>query len=385
MSGSPEMKLEFEDIRPYFDDEVEDALQRLIVDPSFLRFVQQVVPDLDQERVTQLLGDVTTIRDFQEKLMYPLAHGVAQNTTGGITSSGTEKLEAGRGYLFISNHRDIILDSAFLNLLLFQNGMDTCEVAIGSNLLIQPWIKDLVRLNKNFIVHRNVPAKQLYEYSLKISNYIRRSIIDRHVSVWIAQREGRTKDGDDRTQPGLLKMFAISGKSSDMVENFKALNITPLAISYEYEPCDYLKAREIYIKQQTGHYKKTVQDDLKSMLQGIESYKGRVHFAVGAPLAGLLEEVELPTNKNDLIKRIAQSIDQEIYEQYHLWPTNYIAYDMLYGGEDHAEMYTSEEKAKFQHHVDKLSEAAEEPTVAIREIILKIYAAPVENKLNQKR
>lgn len=385
MSGSLEMKLEFEDIRPYYDDEVGDALQRLIVDPSFLRFVQQLVPGLDKERVHQLLGDVKTIRGFQEKLMYPLAHGVAKNTTEGITSSGEEKLEAGRGYLFISNHRDIILDSAFLNLLLFQNNMDTCEVAIGSNLLIQPWIKDLVRLNKNFIVHRNVPAKQLYEYSLKISNYIRRSIVDRHVSVWIAQREGRTKDGDDRTQPGLLKMFTISGKSSDMVENLKPLNITPLAISYEYEPCDYLKAREIYIRQQTGQYKKTVQDDLKSMLQGIESYKGRVHFAVGTPLAGRLESAALPTNKNDLIKKIAELIDEEIYRQYHLWPTNYVAYDVLRDVAQYVEMYTPDEKAKFLQHVDKLAEAAEEPTAAIREIILKIYAAPVENKLNQKR
>lgn len=385
MPESPQMNIEFEDIRPYYDSEVVDVLQQLIVDPSFLRFVQQVVPDLDEDKVNRLLEDVKTIRGFQEKLMYPLAHGVAQNTTAGITHSGSEKLKRGQGYLFISNHRDIILDSAFLNLLLFQNNMDTCEVAIGSNLLIQPWIKDLVRLNKNFIVYRNVPAKQLYEYSLKISNYIRRSIIDRHVSVWIAQREGRTKDGDDRTQPGLLKMFTISGKSSDMVENLKPLNITPLAISYEYEPCDYLKARETYIKQQTGQYKKTVQDDLKSMLQGIENYKGRVHFAVGTSLEERLKGVELPTNKNDLIKKIAELIDEEIYRQYHLWPTNYVAYDVLRDVAQYVEMYTPDEKAKFLQHVDKLAQEAEEPADAIREIILKMYAAPVENKLNQKR
>lgn len=385
MSGSPQMKLEFEDIRPYYDDEVEDALKRLVPDPYFLRFVQQVVPDLNKDRVKQLLGDVKTIRGFQEKLMYPLAHGVAQNTTAGITTSGTEKLKHGQGCLFISNHRDIILDSAFLSLLLFQSGMETCEVAIGSNLLIQPWIKDLVRLNKNFIVHRNVPAKQLYEYSLKVSNYIRRSVIDRHVSVWIAQREGRTKDGYDRTQPGLLKMFSISGTSTDMAENFKTLNITPLAISYEYEPCDYLKAREIYIKQQTGQFKKTWQDDLKSMLQGMGNYKGRVHFAVGTPLQELMEGVELPINKNDLIKAIADLIDREIYRQYHLWPTNYAAYDMLQGSEDNADMYSADEKAKFLQHISKLTEGAEEPAGAITDIILKMYAAPVENKLNHKR
>ena len=385
MSGSPEVNLGFEAIRPYYDEEVEDAVQRLILDPYFLRFVQQVVPSLDKDKISQLLGNVTTIRGFQEKLMYPLAHGVAQNTTAGISTSGTDKLTQNQGHLFISNHRDIILDSAFLNLLLFQNNMDTCEVAIGNNLLIQPWIKDLVRLNKNFIVHRNVPAKQLYEYSLQVSNYIRRSIVDRHVSVWIAQREGRTKDGNDRTQAGLLKMLSISGTSTDIVENFKSLHITPLAISYEYEPCDYLKAREIYIKSQTGQFKKTVQDDLKSMLQGIENYKGRVHFAVGSPLEDLLEGVEMPLNKNDLIKRVAELIDQEIYKQYHLWPTNYVAYDIIQDRQDFVDKYTPEDKAKFMRHIDKLSEEAEEPTDAIRAIILQIYATPLENKLNQKQ
>ncbi len=385
MSGSPQVNLEFEEIRPYYDEEVEDAVQRLILDPYFLRFVQQVVPGLDKDKVKELLGDVRTIRGFQEKLMYPLAHGVAQNTTAGITTSGTEKLKQIQGCLFISNHRDIILDSAFLNLLLFQNNMETCEVAIGNNLLIQPWIKDLVRLNKNFIVHRNVPAKQLYEYSLQVSNYIRRSIVERHVSVWIAQREGRTKDGDDRTQSGLLKMLSISGSSTDIVENFKALNITPLAISYEYEPCDYLKAREIYIKEQAGQFKKTWQDDLKSMLQGIENNKGRVHFAVGSPLKDLLEGIEMPVNKNDLIKQIAELIDQEIYKQYHLWPTNYVAYDIIQDRQDFVDQYTSDDKAIFMRHVDQLAGEAEEPADAIRAIILKMYAAPVENKMKLKK
>lgn len=384
MSGSLQMKQEFDEIRPYYDDEVQDALQRLLQDPYFLRFVQQVIPNLDKEKVKRLLGDVKTIRGFQEKLMYPMAKAVAESTAKEITTSGTEKLEPEQGHLFISNHRDIILDSAFLNLLLFQNDMETCEVAIGNNLLIQPWIKDLVRLNKNFIVHRNVPAKQLYEYSLQVSNYIRRSIVEKHVSVWIAQREGRTKNGHDLTQAGLLKMLSISGTSSDILENFKALNIIPLAISYEYEPCDYLKARELYIKQQTGQFKKTRQDDLKSMLHGIANYKGRIHFAMGTPLAELLNGMEMPVNKNDLVKRIAELIDQEIYARYHLWPTNYVAYDLIQNSDYYADKYTADEKAHFLQHIDKLTEKADEPAEEIRAIILKMYAAPVENKMKQK-
>lgn len=384
MSGSLQMKQEFDEIRPYYDDEVQDALQRLLQDPYFLRFVQQVIPNLDKEKVKRLLGDVKTIRGFQEKLMYPMAKAVAESTAKEITTSETEKLEPEQGHLFISNHRDIILDSAFLNLLLFQNNMETCEVAIGNNLLIQPWIKDLVRLNKNFIVHRNVPAKQLYEYSLQVSNYIRRSIVEKHVSVWIAQREGRTKNGHDLTQAGLLKMLSISGTSSDILENFKALNIIPLAISYEYEPCDYLKARELYIKQQTGQFKKTWQDDLKSMLQGIANYKGRIHFAMGTPLAELLNGMEMPVNKNDLVKRIAELIDQEIYARYHLWPTNYVAYDLIQNSDYYADKYTADEKAHFLQHIDKLTEKADEPPEEIRAIILKMYAAPVENKMKQK-
>lgn len=383
MPESLQKKSEFDEIRPYYDAEVSEIVHKLIPDPAFQKFIQYLFPTWDSNAVQKLLADISSIKEFQKLLMYPAAKAVAERTTSGITISGFDKLEKHKSYLFISNHRDIILDSAFLNLLLFQQKLDTCEVAIGSNLLVQPWIKDLVRLNKNFIVHRDVPSKKLYEYSLRLSNYIRRAISDKGASVWIAQKEGRTKDGNDRTQAGLLKMLSISGQT-DLINNLKTLNITPLAISYEYEPCDYLKAREVYLKSTTGNYQKTQDDDLKSMFTGLTAFKGRVHFAMGNDLTVKMEAVSHFNNKNDTIKAIADIIDQEIYSQYHLWPSNYIAYDLLHLSDNYKEKYSQQEKDAFLQHIEQALQKVEEPVAAMKEILLKMYATPVENKNKQK-
>lgn len=382
MPESLQKKSEFDEIRPYSDEEVKAVVHKLIPDPSFQKFIQYLFPNWNSESTQELLTDVSTIKGFQKLLMYPAAKTVAERTTSNISVSGFDTLEQHKSYLFVSNHRDIILDSAFLNMLLFEQKLDTCEVAIGSNLLIQPWIKHLVRLNKNFIVHRDVPSKKLYEYSLRLSNYIRQSL-DKGSSVWIAQKEGRTKDGNDRTQAGLLKMLSISGQT-DLLDNLRALNITPLAISYEYEPCDYMKAREIYLKATTGSYKKTQDDDLKSMFTGLTAFKGRVHFAMGASIKEKMELISNSASRNDSIKAVAEIINQEIYRQYHLWPSNYIAHDLLHNQRNHKEKYTQQEKTDFLQHLENALQKIEEPAAAIKEIMLKIYATPVENKIQHK-
>lgn len=370
---------DFEEIRPYHDSEVKGVLKRLLEDPIFQKTILYVFPKWDKKDILQLLKDVETVKEFQKRLMYAAVHAVAAKTITQLSNSGFDTLNKNESYLYISNHRDIILDSAIFNVMLFEAGMDTCEVAIGSNLLIQPWLVDLVKLNKNFIVHREVPSKQLYEYSLRLSNYIRNAITVRNSSVWIAQKEGRTKDGNDITQAGLLKMLSISGKGN-IIEDFRNLNFVPMAISYEYEPCDHLKAREIAIRNETGSYKKQSGEDLQSMIDGITAFKGRVHISLGATLNDKLENLTSGTNKNDLMKELASLVNKEIYALYRLWPTNYIAFDLLNNSNLYEDQYTKEDKQKFLDHIEVTIVKTGQSHDLAKEILLNMYANPVKNK-----
>lgn len=371
---------DFEEIRPYTDEEVSDVLKILLEDPHFVQAVQYVFPQWDEKRVVEALKGIETIKSFQKTLMYPAVHAIADKTFSGLSNSGFENLTKNEPNLFISNHRDIILDSAVLNVMLFEAGLDTCEVAIGSNLLVEEWLTHLVKLNKNFIVHRDIPTKRLYAYSLRLSNYIRSAILVKKSSVWIAQKEGRTKDGNDMTQAGLLKMLSISGKDN-LISDFKALGIIPMAISYEYEPCDTLKAREIVIKNSTGTYKKAPDEDLKSMLTGITDYKGRFHIAMGSCLSEKLERMDTSVSKNDLMKEIAALVNEEIYALYKLWPTNYIAFDLLNDREQFKDKYTHTEKQAFIDHLEKAVAKDDQPKEEMKMTLLNIYANPVQNKL----
>lgn len=370
---------DFEEIRPYHDSEVKGVLKRLLEDPIFQKTILYVFPKWDKKDILQLLKDVETVKEFQKRLMYAAVHAVAAKTITQLSNSGFDTLNKNESYLYISNHRDIILDSAIFNVMLFEAGMDTCEVAIGSNLLIQPWLVDLVKLNKNFIVHREVPSKQLYEYSLRLSNYIRNAITVRNSSVWIAQKEGRTKDGNDITQAGLLKMLSISGKGN-IIEDFRNLNFVPMAISYEYEPCDHLKAREIAIRNETGSYKKQSGEDLQSMIDGITAFKGRVHISLGTTLNDKLENLTSGTNKNDLMKELASLVNKEIYALYRLWPTNYIAFDLLNNSNLYEDQYTKEDKQKFLDHIEVTIVKTGQSHDFAKEILLNMYANPVKNK-----
>ncbi len=371
---------EYDDIRPYCDPEVPEVVERLIKNEDFIKFALQLFPNLSREKIEGSLSQVKTVDDFQSLFIVPLVNNIIKNTTKGISIEGLDKLDKNENYLFISDHRDIILDSALLNILLYKNDFTTTEIAIGSNLLIQPWISDLVKLNKSFVVKRNSSVREMLVNSKQLSSYIGHAISTKESSVWIAQREGRTKDGDDRTQPSLLKMLHMSGKKS-FSEHFKALKIVPVAISYEYEPCDGLKSRELFAKETDEGYKKTPKDDLLSMLKGLINEKGRVNFRVGKPISKMLDVIEEMDDSRDKLKALADLIDYKIHKNFKLWPDNYIAFDILNKSDEYREKYTDEEKDLFLKHMDKKLGTVDGDCERLKEIFFEIYANPVKNQI----
>lgn len=371
---------EYDDIRPYYDSEVPEVIERLIKNDDFLKFALQLFPDLSREKIEASLSQVKTVDDFQSMFIVPLADNIIKNTTKGISIEGLDKLDKNESYLFISDHRDIILDSALLNILLYRNNFSTTEIAIGSNLLIQPWISDLVKLNKSFVVKRNASVRDMLVNSNQLSSYIGYALNSKKSSVWIAQREGRTKDGDDRTQQSLLKMLQMSG-SKTFSEHFKALRIVPVAISYEYEPCDALKSRELFLKETEVGYKKTPKDDLLSMLKGMINEKGRVHFRVGKPISEMLDVIEEMDDSRDKFKALAELIDYKIHKNFKLWPDNYIAFDILNHTDEYQDHYTDEEKDLFLKHMDKKLGTVDGDRERLKEIFFEIYANPVKNQI----
>ena len=304
---------------------------------------------------------------------------ILNNSISKLTFSGLENVQKGVPYIFITNHRDIVLDSALLNYVLHQNGYDTCEIAIGSNLLINKWITDLVKLNKTFIVKRNVPGRKLYHYSIILSKYIRYTLTEKKQSIWISQREGRTKDGNDKTQISLIKMLNISGEK-DWVSNYMEVNILPVTINYEIEPCDIEKVRELYNKAQDKNYKKTQLDDLNQMAGGMASPKGEVHLTFGEPLNPKVPYLtRFP--KHTFFENLAKLVDTEIYKGYKLKPFNYIAAEM-YFREDFHQYYTKQEKEKFLAMMNQKLSKLEGDRDQLERLFLQIYANPVKNYFN---
>jgi hypothetical protein len=253
----------------------------------------------------------------------------------------------------MSNHRDIVLDASLLNLLLILNGFDTSEIAIGNNLLIYDWISDLVRLNKSFIVKRDVGMRQMLDAARQLSGYIHFIITQKHESVWIAQREGRSKDSDDRTQESLIKMLGISGEG-DLINNLKEINIVPVSISYEYDPCDYLKAHEFLLKRDNPDYKKQPQDDLISMQTGVMGYKGKVVYTMTGDINNELQAIASEgLAKSEVFGRVAELIDSRIHANYNIFTINKIAYDLLAGNNRFEKEYTVMEKLDFERYLEK--------------------------------
>ena len=310
---------------------------------------------------------------------------VAKATTFSLTISGRSRLPKDKApCTFISNHRDIALDASFLNVMLYDVGYGMTQVAIGDNLLIRSWIETVVRLNNSFIVKRNIPVRQILEASKRLSAYIHHTIRDTKESVWIAQREGRAKDSNDRTQSSVLKMLAIGGNHDNLIDNLMELNIVPVAISYEYDPCDYLKAKEFQQKRDNPDFVKSQRDDLLSMETGILRNKGRVHFTLTRPINELLSQVDRSLDKNAMVAAAANIIDQEIYKNYRFYPCNYVAYDLLMGTRRFQDHYGLKDKKYFEEYlqsqVDKV-DLEQKDGEFLRTKILEMYSNQLKNHL----
>ncbi len=395
MQNAPFDIFDFNEIRPYNDAELAEAMKRLAQEPMLIKAMRWVYPGLSKTSIVKMFESIRSVDQFQEEISAPAMKVITQMTTSGLSFSNIEFIDKEKGYLFISNHRDIILDSALLNVSLMERGFRTTEIAIGDNLLKTQMVRDLVRSNKNVIVNRDINAKEVYYYSLRLSNYIRDLICNRKGSLWIAQREGRSKDGDDRTSTGLLKMFAMSSTKS-LEDTLIDLNIIPMCVSYEYDPCDLLKTHELLHVRYTGSYTKQKGEDFHSMLTGLTGHKGRVNIAVGRELDFAIEKMRLIQNKNEKIKMLGEAIDEEMYRIYKLWPTNYIAYDLLHGTREFKNQYSNIQRIAFLNYVrgrviklslgrSKSGLPKEDFTKNAREILLQMYANPVVNKKNMTR
>ena len=376
---------DFDDIRSYEDEEVNQVFQYLTQEPSFLRLIRFLYPDTDPASFIKKLLSLDSISAFQTEIIRPyIKERIIDTTCSQVSITGLKKLGRDKAYLFVSNHRDIILDSAFLNTLLSFQQFECTEIAIGDNLLIHPWITALVKLNRSFIVKRNAPIRQMFEHSRTLSNYIRHKITQKNRSVWIAQRQGRSKDGDDRTQEALIKMFQLSHPSSALFESLKDLSIVPLSISYEYDPCDHLKAREFLLKKLNPDFKKSKEDDLESMATGMKGYKGEVYFKVGKPLHEALKKVDFIGNRNEKIKALARLIDQKIHKNYKIYPNNYIATDLLNNNLVFANHYTLQQKKNFQDYLTKkikMIDIHHLDPLFLKKSFLEMYAFPLKNHL----
>lgn len=374
---------EFDEIRPYDKEELPAIFEELIADDAFRAVVEQVMPDVPYEQACALLRSCQTSFEVQKKIFYPLITKLASKVCDSFSLDSDRITDKPQPHTFITNHRDIVLDSALLSIALLDNGFgNTVEIAIGDNLLIHPWIKKLVRVNKSFIVQRAVSLRQMLASSARLSRYMHYAVAEKRENIWIAQREGRAKDSDDRTQDSILKMMAMGGEGS-VTERLKQLHLVPTALSYEYDPCDYLKAKEFQQKRDIEGFRKSPADDLKNMQTGIFGYKGRVGFRMAACLDEWLDMLPADMPKTELFAAIARRIDREIHRSYTLYAGNYAAADLLRGTDAYADRYTAEEKARFEGYLQsriKLVDLPNPDEDFLRERLLTMYANPVFNQ-----
>lgn len=381
------MPAEFIDICPIQDRDFHNEMSMLVNEPMFRHIVKMIAPDLGFTKVKMLLLSLNSKQEFQEKVMKPVVDGMLKKTSLGLTSSGLDNLVKDVPNTFITNHRDIVLDSAQLSFLMLENGMDSCEIAIGNNLLIYNWITRLVRLNKCFVVKRNLGRLQTMTAAIQLSRYIHFVLTQKKGSVWIAQREGRCKDGNDRTQESLLKMLTYGNRDVPFVESLKELNIAPIAISYEYDPNDRLKAREYLLKSKNPNYKKTQEDDLESMKIGIMENKGHIHYAFTPCINERLDKIPADLDRLLLVQRICGIIDHAIHANYKIFKTNYIAHDLLFDNKDFAEHYTAQEEKEFRDYLNaQLDRIDDIPVNAsdrnyMLKYMLQMYSNPLTNHI----
>ena len=374
----------FDDIRPVHDIEVEDVIANLLNDVTFKSAVVSLLAPLTWEMFSGAMSSCKTILEFQRKIIYPFMKKIIDNTTDGLFDVGIDNLSKDKSYLFISNHRDIVLDAALLNIMFFDNEMNTSEIAIGDNLLIYPWITDLVRLNKSFIVKRKVSVREMLATSKQLSEYIYDTINRRNQSIWLAQREGRAKDSNDRTQGSLLKMLTLY----DRVEPLKALsslNIVPLSLSYEYDPCDYLKAKEFQQKRDNPEHIKSQFDDIENMRTGIIGHKGKVVFSFGEVINEAIESATSTSDRSKVLSIAANEIDTQIFRNYHFFPINWLAYDMMMGTSQFIDKYSSDDIDKFNKYLEEQIDKIDLPNKDydfLRARIIEMYGNTVKNHLS---
>ncbi len=369
----------FDAIRPYYDAEVNQALQNAVNHPIIKAMMNFTFPDIEEEVWQNQLRKTHSIRDFQCNFIYEAIQKVIQKSSDGLTTSGFEKLEPNTSYLFISNHRDIILDTSLLNIALFDHGLVMTASAIGDNLVKKDFLRSLSRLNRNFIVQRGLPPRELLQSSQLMSEYIEQLLLRENRSVWIAQREGRTKDGNDATHTGVLKMLAMASGSREVIEYFKEIKIVPISISYEYDPTDALKMPQLMAEANQEVYVKESNEDFNNIISGIIGQKKGIHIHVGDVLAGELDQIKLEnSNAAKQIQALAQVVDESILQYYKLWPTNFIAYDVLNETDDFSNRYTDQEKALFMRRLEMKIDGKNEQ---MREGFLAMYANPVVNKM----
>jgi hypothetical protein len=369
---------------PFSDEEAYEATQSVFEDKGFVKGMYEYLPKELVDYFLKTKDEIHSIFDFQSKMTHIFLAAIEKKSLTGRTSSGFEALNKGDKYLYFSNHRDIVLDNAFMNNILYEHGVDTCQFAIGSNLMKHSIADYLFRLNKSFVVMREGTPRELYANSVNLSKHIATQINEKNTSIWIAQREGRAKDGNDRTQVSLLKMLTMSNKGN-MVDFFKALKIVPVSVSYEFDPCDILKTQEFISKRNDPNYKKSFEQDLQSMLWGLMGNKGHLHFHFDQPLDDELESVHTIDNKKEQLEMLAKIIDKSIHRNFRLHPVNYVAYDLKQQTNSFLDkQYSAADWDKYSKmFADKMKnlKIKEEDARLANDYLLGIYANPVINAL----
>ncbi len=376
----------FEEIRFYHDEEVQPALQQYVNHPMVKALLQFTFPEKSYEEIKEIVSTCHSIRDFQVKIIYSSVQKVLEKSSDGLSYHGFEKLSRDESYIYISNHRDIILDTSLLNCVLYEQDLIMTGSAIGDNLVQKPFLLLLSKINRNFLVQRGLGPREMLKSSQNLSDYIRHLLVDQNRSVWMAQREGRTKDGNDITQQGVLKMLAMGKGDLSTAEYFSKIKIVPVAISYEFDPTDVLKMPEIMAKRMEETYIKSANEDFNSILKGALGQKGRIHIEAGEVLTSeFFQDIESKNlSTNDFLKEIATSTDKIIHKNYKLWPANYVACDLINNSDAHSQHYTLKEKRQFERRLTRRINIKN--ALEVNSYLL-MYANPVLNQeaLNESK
>lgn len=378
---------EFDTIRPFEPEELPEVYDRLLADPQFQQVLAYLYPGVSLDAIAAKMRSCKTNFDFQRAFCYGFLEQLLAKASKGCDMD-TSAVDNQCRYTFISNHRDIVLDSALLDKLLIDAGFSTtCEIAIGDNLLSLPWVKDLVRVNKSFIVERSLSPREMLLASRRLAEYMHFAIAVKKENIWIAQREGRAKNSDDRTQEAILKMMSMGGEGT-LIDRLVSLHIVPLSISYEYDPCDFLKAAEFQLKRDVPGWRKSATDDVVSMRTGIMGYKGRIHYHCSQCIDEWLLQMDTSAGKQAVLLAIAHHIDEEIHRHYRLYPCNYVALDLMQGTTDYRSHYTADDMSAFETYLEGQLAKIDIPNkdeAFLRARIIEMYANPAKNYIAAQR